>query len=55
MLGTQQHDVYGQMSSLLPDSSAAGTIVADLWVQCDACLKWRKIPPLTQIDESGSW
>jgi hypothetical protein len=27
----------------------------DVWVQCDACQKWRRLPPGTVVDDEAAW
>ncbi|KAL6759410.1 CW-type zinc finger-domain-containing protein [Haematococcus lacustris] len=30
-------------------------LLEEVWVQCDACQKWRRLPPGTIVEEDGAW
>jgi hypothetical protein len=34
---------------------AANPYQEDVWVQCDACQKWRRLPPSTELEDDVSW
>ena len=44
-------------SAAVPAQAAAAALVADDWVQCDRCAKWRRVPEAVaeSLDDDAPW